>query len=109
MLSKPNVNDLMEKAGNRYESVIAIAKRARQIEKRDYEKFDYIIGMDEYNLRNLIRFFKNDYKHKISLLLDYTSFPRDVDDPWYSGDFEQTYLDIIEGINGLLDKLNVRK
>ena len=84
-------------------------KRARQIEKRDYEKFDYIIGMDEYNLRNLIRFFKNDYKHKISLLLDYTSFPRDVDDPWYSGDFEQTYLDIIEGINGILDKLNVRK
>lgn len=84
-------------------------KRARQIVKSDYEKFDYIIGMDEYNRRNLVRFFNGDNKHKISLILDYTPLPRDVDDSWYSGDFEQTYLDIIEGINALLDKINVRK
>lgn len=81
------------------------SKRARKIIKDDYNYFDYIIGMDEYNRRNLLRFFGNDPKKKISLLLDYTSTPRDVIDPWYSNNFEKTYEDIMLGITKFLEFL----
>lgn len=83
-------------------------KRARQIKLSDYDKFDYIIGMDKYNRMNLYNFFKGDKDNKISLLLDFTPTPRDVIDPWYYDNFEETYDDILYGIKHFLKKLNIQ-
>lgn len=80
-------------------------KRARQLTKEDYSRFDYIIGMDEMNRRNMLRILGGDSENKVSLLMDYTDNPRSVADPWYTGDFQQTYDDISEGIAALLVKL----
>ena len=80
-------------------------KRAVQITKSDYDKYDYIIGMDRYNLRNMERIFGADTKKKLSLLLDWTGSPRDVADPWYTGDFSQTEADVLDGCNALLETL----
>ena len=80
--------------------------RARQVTWKDYETFDYIIGMDSANIRNLCRMLKSDPEGKISMMLDYTDRPGEVADPWYTGDFEATYRDVLEGCQGLLKKLN---
>ena len=80
-------------------------KTARQITERDYEDFDYIIGMDHSNLRSMMRRYHNDPQHKISLLLDYTSRPGEVADPWYTGNFDATWRDVTEGCQGFLDQL----
>ena len=80
-------------------------KRAVQITRADYDRFDLIIGMDSYNLRNMTRIFGDDREGKISLLLDYTDEPRDVADPWYTGDFDATERDILNGCRGLLKRL----
>lgn len=77
-------------------------KTARQITKSDYEHYDYIVVMDANNLRNIKRIVGNDTMNKISLLMDYTNTPRDVADPWYTGDFEATWRDVNKGCNGLL-------
>lgn len=77
-------------------------KTARQLTWDDYQYYDYIIAMDRNNLRNLRRLIGEDQDHKISLLMDYTRRPGDVADPWYTGDFETTWQDVIEGCNGLL-------
>ena len=83
-------------------------KRAVQITRQDYDKYDYIIGMDRYNLRNMERIFGPDRKDKISLLLDHTGEYRDVADPWYTGDFTQTEDDVLRGCRALLKKLTDR-
>ena len=80
-------------------------KAARQMTRADYHYYDYIIAMDRNNLRNLKRMFGEDTEHKISLLMDYTHRPGDVADPWYTGDFETTWVDVLEGCKGLLDYL----
>ena len=80
-------------------------KTARQMTMDDYRHYDYIIAMDHNNLRNLRRLIGEDYDHKISLLLDYTQRPGDVADPWYTGDFEATWRDVLEGCRGLLDRI----
>ena len=80
-------------------------KTARQITRKDYEYYDYIIAMDHNNLRNLRRMLGDGTQHKISLLMDYTSRPGDVADPWYTGDFEATWQDVLEGCSALLEKL----
>ena len=79
--------------------------RARQVTWKDYESFDYIIGMDNANIRNLRRMLKNDPDGKISMMLDYTSRPGEVADPWYTGDFSQTWDDITEGCERILEEL----
>ena len=79
--------------------------RAKQLTHTDYENFDYFIGMDHNNLRNMKRMFKDDSLGKVSLLLDWTEKPRDIADPWYSGNFDLTYEDVIEGCQALLKKL----
>ena len=71
-------------------------KRARRICLEDYSKFDYIIGMEQYNIRNLKNYFKED--NKIYLLLDFAGLNRDISDPWYTGNFQKTYEDISLGI-----------
>lgn len=77
-------------------------KTARQITKRDYDYYDYIIAMDKSNIRNLKNMLSNDPQGKISLLMDYTSRPADVADPWYTGDFQATWDDVSEGCEALL-------
>ena len=77
-------------------------KRAVQISAEDYDKYDYIVCMDKYNLRSLNRLFGGDKDGKIFMLMDFTERPGDVSDPWYSGDFETAYRDIHEGCKGLL-------
>ena len=77
-------------------------KTARQIRKQDYEMYDLLIGMDQANLRNMRRVWSGDPEGKIHLLMDYTDRPGDVADPWYTGDFEATWLDVHEGCSGLL-------
>lgn len=81
-------------------------RAARQAEKSDYDKYDYIIAMDSANIRNLKRIFGGDRDNKIYKLLDFTEFPRDVADPWYTGNFEKTYDDISVGIEAFLDKIH---
>lgn len=80
-------------------------KTARQITRQDYQKFDYLIGMDDANLRNMKRFYNNDPEGKISLLMDYTNRPGSVADPWYTRDFEATWIDVLEGCTELLKHL----
>ncbi|MDO4343781.1 MAG: low molecular weight protein-tyrosine-phosphatase [Eubacteriales bacterium] len=76
--------------------------RARQITRGDYDRFDYILGMEQWNLRNIKRIIGADPEKKVHLLLDYSKSPRDIADPWYTGNFDVTYDDIVEGCEGLL-------
>ena len=77
------------------------AKHARQMTRADYDKFDYIVCMDSKNLRNM-GYIAIDTQNKYSRLLDYTSNPHDVADPWYSGDFATTEREVQEGCEALL-------
>lgn len=81
-------------------------KTARQMTADDYYYYDYIIGMDRNNLRNMVRFVGDDPDKKVSLLMDHTERPGDVADPWYTGDFEATWKDVRDGCIGLLEELN---
>jgi len=80
-------------------------KTARRLTPSDYEDYDLLIGMDRMNLRNMQRLYGGDPQGKIHLLLDYTDRPGEVADPWYTGDFEETWQDVCAGCRGLLDKL----
>ena len=85
--------------------IACAGKTARQITRADYKHYDYIIAMDHNNLRNLRRLLGDDTDGKISLLMDYTSRHGDVADPWYTGDFEATWRDVIEGCTDLLERI----
>ena len=78
---------------------------ARQLTNQDYDKYDLLIGMDSANLRNMYRICYGDFSGKLHLLMDYTDRPGDVADPWYTGDFEATWQDVLAGCQGLLHKL----
>lgn len=80
-------------------------KQARKLRKADFENFDYLIAMEGYNLRNIRREFGNELTGRVSLLLDYTDTPGDIDDPWYTGSFDVTYREIVAGCEGLLQHL----
>ena len=77
-------------------------KTARQLRREDYDRFDLLIGMDGANLRNMRRICGGDPEGKISLLLDWTGRSGDVADPWYTGDFDATWRDVLVGCSGLL-------
>ena len=72
------------------------------MKKKDYDAYDYIIGMEYPNIRNILRIIGSDPDHKVHRLLDFTDSPRDIADPWYTGNFDRTYDDIVEGCEGLL-------
>ena len=76
-------------------------KRARQVTRADYERFDRIICMDASNLRWIRRIIPDDPKGKIHLMMSYTGVGRDVADPWYTGDFEEAFQDILEGCEAM--------
>lgn len=80
-------------------------KRAVQLRKDDYNKYDLFIGMDKMNIRNMYRILGEDSEEKIHKLMDYTDRGGDVADPWYSHNFEAAYRDIYDGCKGLLDYL----
>ena len=80
-------------------------KRAVQVKKSDYENYDYLICMDENNMRNIRRIIGSDPENKTVKLLSFTGENRNVADPWYSGDFETCYRDIYNGCKALLEKL----
>lgn len=77
-------------------------KRARQVTRRDYDRFDRIICMDASNLRLIRRIIPDDPEGKIHLMMSYTGIGRDVADPWYTGDFETTFQDILEACEAML-------
>ena len=80
-------------------------KRAVQLKKSDYDKYDYFIAMDSMNVRNIMRIFGSDKDGKVSRLLDHTDEKRDVADPWYTDRFDVTYSDIEKGCRELLKEL----
>ena len=81
-------------------------KTARQLREEDYWRFDWLIGMDRANIRNMQRICRGDPEGKIRLLMDGTDRPGDVADPWYTGDFEATWRDVEEGCRALLRALS---
>lgn len=78
------------------------AKRARTVTPADYGRFDRIICMDQSNIRWLRGIIREDPQKKIHLMMSYTGSGRDVADPWYTGDFERTFQDILEGCEEML-------
>ena len=80
-------------------------KTAVQLRKSDYDKYDYLIGMDEWNIRNMLRMLGGDPEGKIHKLLEFAGSRRDVADPWYTGDFETTYQDVVTGCKELMKML----
>ena len=81
-------------------------KTARQMTRRDYDRFDLLIGMDSWNIRNMKVICGGDPECKIHQLLDFTNRPGDVADPWYTGDFEATWRDVLEGCQRLLERIH---
>lgn len=79
-------------------------KRARRLTPEDYQRFDLLLGMDQANLRNMQRLFGGDPDAKLHLLLAYAGREDEVADPWYTGDFEATWQDVLAGCQGLLEK-----
>ena len=80
-------------------------KRAVQLTRADYDRYDYLIAMDSANIRNMNRILGGDPEGKISKLLSFAGSDRDISDPWYTRDFDATYRDVLEGCEALLKKL----
>ena len=80
-------------------------RKAVKLRAEDYKKYNYIIGMEKSNVINIKRIVREDVDNKIYRLLDFSDTPRDIADPWYTGNFENTFNDIVEGCNGFLKYL----
>ncbi len=80
-------------------------KTARQMTRADYDRFDLLVCMDSSNLRRMERICNGDPDGKMSRLLDHTTCPGDVADPWYTGDFTATWRDVLDGCTALLEKI----
>ena len=93
----------------REEGIPLVPHRAVQMTAADYEKYDYLIGMDSANIRNMQRIAGGDQKDKIRKLLSFAGIERDVADPWYTGDFEATYQDTVTGCTAILEFLGKQK
>ena len=91
---------------NRHGVWFSPEKRARQVTEADYDRFDSIICMDASNLRLIKRIIPDDPDGKIHLMMSYAGISRDVADPWYTGDFETTYQDIMEGCEAFLEAVS---
>lgn len=84
-------------------------RKARQMTKADYNEFDYIIAMDDNNIRNMMRIIGSDAEDKVSKLLEFAGRNDGIADPWYTGNFDETWDDVLEGCTALLDKLSKNK
>lgn len=96
----PGTRRVLEREGIPFSS-----RQARQITKSDYEAYYYIIAMDRANLRNLERLLGGDPEGKFFLFLEFAGEHRDIADPWYTGNFDETYRDIKQGCTALLEFL----
>ena len=92
----PGTRRILDRLG-----ISCAGKRARRLTAEDYTSFDYLIGMDEANRRKMKRLFGGDPAGKVFNLLDFTDAPREVADPWYTGDFERTFSDVSAGCAAL--------
>lgn len=86
--------------------IVVKDKFAEKLMKSDYDKYDYFLAMDGYNIMDITRIFGGDRKGKVFKLLDFTNDKRDVLDPWYTGNFDATYNDILSGTKAFLKYLN---
>ena len=86
-------------------NIPVIPHKAVQMTKADYDYYDYIIGMDSNNMRNIQRIIGSDPQQKVYKLLTFTGENRDVADPWYTGDFDATYRDVFAGCQALLEHI----
>ena len=84
-------------------------KYAIQFTRKDYDNYDYIIGMEQRNVSNILRIIGEDTEKKVHCLLDYSDHPRDIADPWYTGDFDQTYEDIVQGCEAFLHHIVMKE
>lgn len=80
-------------------------KYAIQLTKADYEHYDSFLAMDKLNIFNIMRIIGSDPDHKVSRLLDFSNNPRDIADPWYTGNFDITYEDIVEGLTSFYNAI----
>lgn len=87
------------------EGIPFVPHRARLMRKEDGENYDYLIAMDEYNVRDMKRIVGREYEQKVRLLLSFTRCSRAISDPWYTGNFDETFADVTEGCAALLDYL----
>jgi protein-tyrosine phosphatase len=87
---------------------MSLCKIAVQLTKKDYEMHDYILCMESYNIKNVLRIVGEDKEGEIHRLLDFSIRPRDIADSWYTGDFDETYGDITEGCKAFLDRGNLK-
>lgn len=94
---------ILERAG-----ISCEGKQAMQLKKQDYARYDHLVCMERRNLQSALRILGSDPEGKLSCLLDYTETPGDISDPWYTGDFEATYADVLAGCKGLLKHLTGR-
>ena len=92
---------ILDKLGIAYKG-----KRAVHLEKSDYAKYDYLICMDRANVRNTLRIVGDDKDGKIHKLLEFADSDADVADPWYTGNFDATYRDVVAGCRGLLETID---
>lgn len=81
-------------------------RRARQLTRQDYDKFDYLLCMDEWNVRNIMRIIIKDPEKKVHMLLEYAGEQREIADPWYTGNFDETYDDLTRGCTAFLRYLD---
>ena len=77
-------------------------KYAVQLTKSDYDKYDYIVGMDTANIRNILRICGGDPECKVAKLLSFADIDGDIADPWYTGNFDETYDDVLKGCKALV-------
>ena len=83
-----------------------VPHRARQMTRADYDNYDYLIGMDSYNVSNMMRIAGGDPDNKIYQMLEFAGINRSIADPWYTDNFDDTYNDLVIGLNGLWNKLS---
>ena len=83
-----------------------VPHRARQMTRADYDNYDYLIGMDSYNVSNITRIAGGDPDNKIYQMLEFAGLNRSIADPWYTDNFDDTYNDLVIGLNGFWNKLS---
>lgn len=85
--------------------ISVLGKRAVQLTRQDYQRYDHLLGMDSRNVSNMLRILGGDPQGKVRRLLDLTGSPRDIADPWYTGDFDATFSDVTQGCQALLEQI----
>ncbi|WP_310603553.1 low molecular weight protein-tyrosine-phosphatase [Anaerosporobacter sp.] len=85
------------------EGISTAGKHAVQLRKEDYNKYDYLLGMDAWNMKNIYRIIGKEDTDKVRRLLSFTDRERDIADPWYTGNFDETYNDVVEGCEAFLN------